>query len=57
MKKSIFVFAFVVLGSLFCACEQEDISPSDELEIQDLNMTDGGEDEEVGDRPKASSAS
>ena len=52
MKKLVYVVIFVAFG--FVACEQENIEPAVEAPVELLDPTDGGEDEEQGDRPSGS---
>lgn len=45
MKKLLYLLAFVFVSVFAISCEQEDISPSDEMEIMDEDYTEesGGE--------------
>lgn len=54
MKKLIYVFTIVALGTLFSSCEQEDISPN-EYELVDPEYTEEEGGEKDGDRPKVKS--
>ncbi|MEP1034008.1 hypothetical protein [Ekhidna sp.] len=52
MKKLIYVFAIVALGTAFISCEQEDISP-DQYELVDPELTEEEGGEKEGDRPSS----